>query len=105
MTIDIEKLKDISTWPMELGWIGGDVDDLGRPLPLRFERPDRRVITEAIVESATINGRPLTESELEWVNENHPEWVAELANEEHTDDDENENEIPSCEYFGTYRCI
>jgi len=83
MTVDIEKLEGISTWPMELGLIGGDVDDLGRPLPLRLERPDRRVITEAIVESATINGRSLTETELDWVNENHPEWVVELANEEH----------------------
>jgi len=82
-------------------------------LPLEFEYVDdgREFVTDASLESAWLyphgiggEGRPLTPAEIEWVDENHPEWVAKMATDEHRPEPE-ENEVPSCDYFGTLRHI
>ena len=51
---------------------------------------DRKYVSEAVLEAAVlrvgigdnVTKRDLTDAEIEWVNENEPEWVAEICDEE-----------------------
>lgn len=55
-----------------------DVDDIVVSGVDANDHPD---FVDAYIESATVDGRPLTEDELNWLNENHPEIAQELAYE------------------------
>ena len=95
MIIDVEKLWKVGTLPMNFQWVSDEVE----------------IVSDAILETASVyphglsgEGRPLTRDEVEWVNANHPEWVAKMATEEHQPEPE-EHAVPSCDYFGTLSYI
>ena len=56
----------------------------------RLVSRDRKYVSEAVLEAAVlrvgigdnVTKRDLTDAEIEWVNENEPEWVAEICDEE-----------------------
>ena len=88
--VNVSDLEQIQVLPMDFAWQSGDTDTAGNPVEIRHERPDHQYVSEALLEAAVIRvglgdqttTRDLTETEVEWVNENHPEWVAEICDEE-----------------------
>ena len=88
--INVDNLEQIQVLPMDFAWQSGDTDAAGNPVPLRFEKPDHQYVSEAILEAAVLRvgigdnviKRDLTDEEVDWVNENEPEWVAEICDEE-----------------------
>ena len=93
---NLNSLQQIQVLPMEFEWQSGDTDAAGNPVEIRHERPDHQYVSEAVLEAAVIREecrlnkdqpvghvtRDLTDAEIDWVNENHPEWVAEICDEE-----------------------
>ena len=55
-----------------------DVDDI---VVSGVDSKDYPDFADAYVESATADGKPLTDEQLDWLNENHPEIAQELAYE------------------------
>ena len=85
--INIDNLQQIQVLPMDFAIQEGGrtVVALGRRMAV-----DHEYVSEALLEAAVLRvgigdettTRDLTDDEIEWVNENHPEWVAEICDEE-----------------------
>ena len=85
--INIDNLQQIQVLPMDFAIQEGGrtVVALGRRMAVAHE-----YVSEALLEAAVLRvgigdettTRDLTDDEIEWVNENHPEWVAEICDEE-----------------------
>ena len=90
---NLDNLFQIKVLPMEFAIQEGGrtVVALGRRMAV-----DHEDVSEALLEAAVIREemqlnsdlpvghvtRDLTADEIEWINENHPEWVAEICDEE-----------------------
>jgi len=85
--INVNNLEQIQVLPMEFA-----IQEGGRTVVAlgRLVSRDRKYVSEAVLEAAVlrvgigdnVTKRDLTDAEIEWVNENEPEWVAEIADEE-----------------------
>ena len=85
--INVDNLEQIQVLPMEFS-----IQEGGRTVVARgrLVSRDRKYVSEAVLEAAVlrvgigdnVTKRDLTDAEIEWVNENEPEWVAEICDEE-----------------------
>ena len=85
--INVDYLEQIQVLPMEFS-----IQEGGRTVVAlgRLVSRDRKYVSEAVLEAAVlrvgigdnVTKRDLTDAEIEWVNENEPEWVAEICDEE-----------------------
>lgn len=85
--INVDNLEQIQVLPMEFA-----IQEGGRTVVAlgRLVSRDRKYVSEAVLEAAVlrvgigdnVTKRDLTDAEIEWVNENEPEWVAEICDEE-----------------------
>ena len=85
--INVDNLEQIQVLPMEFS-----IQEGGRTVVAlgRLVSRDRKYVSEAVLEAAVlrvgigdnVTKRDLTDAEIEWVNENEPEWVAESCDEE-----------------------
>ena len=85
--INIDNLQQIQVLPMDFAIQEGGrtVVALGRRMAVAYEYGSEALLEAAVLrvgigdETTT---RDLTDDEIEWVNENHPESVAEICDEE-----------------------
>ena len=87
MTINIDNLQQIQVLPMDFA-----IQEGGRTVVAlgQLVSRDHEYVSEALLEAAVLRvgigdettTRDLTDDEIEWINENHPEWVAEICDEE-----------------------
>ena len=85
--INVDNLEQIQVLPMEFA-----IQEGGRTVVAlgQLVKRDHEYVSEAVLEAAVlrvgigdnVTKRDLTDAEIEWVNENEPEWVAEIADEE-----------------------
>ena len=85
--INIDNLQQIQVLPMDFA-----IQEGGRTVVAlgQLVSRDHEYVSEALLEAAVLRvgsgdettTRDLTDDEIEWVNENHPEWVAEICDEE-----------------------
>ena len=85
--INVDNLEQIQVLPMEFS-----IQEGGRTVVAlgRLVSRDRKYVSEAVLEAAVlrvgigdnVTKRDLTDAEIEWVNENEPEWGAEICDEE-----------------------
>ena len=85
--INVDNLEQIQVLPMEVA-----IQEGGRTVVAlgQLVKRDHEYVSEAVLEAAVlrvgigdnVTKRDLTDAEIEWVNENEPEWVAEICDEE-----------------------
>ena len=85
--INVDNLEQIQVLPMEFA-----IQEGGRTVVAlgQLVKRDHEYVSEAVLEAAVlrvgigdnVTKRDLTDAEIEWVNENEPEWVAEICDEE-----------------------
>jgi hypothetical protein len=56
----------------------------------------------AYVESGEIDGDALTDDQVDWINDNCSDDIRGWATEVYYNDQDDDNEIPDCDYYNTY---